>query len=95
MPPKTPKAPKTRAAAPDPPAPAPAPVLYVRGVAPDIIAALDAMVTARRAELGAAATDNATRRAAASLSRNDVLVDIITDAVKARAAVTSSGSSGT
>lgn len=80
MAPKTPKAPKARAPEPSPPPP----VLYVRGVAPDIIAALDAMVSARRAELGAAATDNATRRAAASLSRNDVLVDIITDAVKAR-----------
>lgn len=66
--------------------PAPAGVLYVRGVSAETIAALDAWVAERRAELSAAATDAATRRIAGSLSRNDLLVDIIEGAVKAHGA---------
>ncbi len=78
---------KRRAAkAPDPsPSPSPPPVLYVRNVAPDTIAALDAWVLACRAELGASANDTASKRVAAAFSRNDLLVDIIEAAVKARA----------
>lgn len=67
------------------PAPSPPPVLYVRNVSPETIAALDAWVAARRAELGATATDTASKRVAAAFSRNDLLVDIIEAAVKARA----------
>lgn len=63
----------------------PAPVLYIRNVSPETIAALDSWVASRRAELGAAATDTASRRVAAAFSRNDLLVDIIEAAVKARA----------
>ena len=55
--------------------------LHVRGVPLAVVHGLDAMVEARRAELEAKATDSLTRRFAASLSRNDIIVDILTGAV--------------
>ena len=80
----TPKA--KRRAPPAAPSPPPASVFYVRGASPDTIAALDTWVAERREELGAAATDTASRRIAASFSRNDLVLDIIAAALKARAA---------
>lgn len=61
------------------------PVLYIRGPTPETIAALDAWVAERRAELASSASDTASRRTAASFSRNDLVLDIIAAALKARA----------
>ena len=55
--------------------------LHVRGVPLAVVAGLDALVDQRRAELEAKATDTLTRRFAASLSRNDIIVDILAAAV--------------
>ena len=82
----TPRAKRTPKAAPPVETPATTGVLYVRNVPTPTIAALDAWVAARREELSAAATDTASRRTAASFSRNDLLADIIDAAVRARAA---------
>lgn len=55
--------------------------LHVRGVPLAVVKGLDVIVEARRAELEAKATDSLTRRFAASLSRNDIIVDLLTEAV--------------
>jgi len=55
--------------------------LLTRGVPLAVVAALDAMVEARRIELLARATDSASRRVATSFSRNDLVVDILSEAV--------------
>lgn len=81
---------KRRAAKTPDPSPDPPPVLYVRNVERATIAALDAWVLARRAELSASANDTASKRVAAAFSRNDLLVDIIEAAVKARASESAS-----
>jgi hypothetical protein len=56
--------------------------LHVRGVPLAVVKGLDAIVETRRAELEAKATDSLTRRFAASLSRNDIIVDILSAAVE-------------
>lgn len=75
---KGPRAPKN---APQEPADVPTTALHVRGVPLAVVHGLDAMVEARRKELEAKATDSLTRRFAASLSRNDIIVDLLTEAV--------------
>ena len=55
--------------------------LLTRGVPLAVVAALDAMVEARRVELLARANDSASRRVATSFSRNDLVVDILSEAV--------------
>lgn len=68
------------------PPPNPSPVIYVRNATPQTVASLDAWVAERRAEINAAATDTATRRIAASFSRNDLVLDIIATALARREA---------
>lgn len=82
----TPRAKRTPKAPPPVETPATTGVLYVRNVPVQTIAALDEWVAARREELAAVATDTASRRTAASFSRNDLLADIVDAAVRARAA---------
>lgn len=78
---KTRKRPKTK----DSPETAPdaSTALHIRGVPIAVVEGLDAMVDARRAELLSRATDALSRRVAASLSRNDLIVDLLSDAVSA------------
>lgn len=74
---KTPKSPKNEA----PEASSDVTALHIRNVPLSVVAGLDAMVERRRAELEARAVDALTRRFAAALSRNDVIVDILSEAV--------------
>ena len=82
----TPRAKRTPKAAPPVETPPTTGVLYVRNVPVPIIVLLDMWVAERREELAAVATDTASRRTAASFSRNDLLADIIDAAVRARGA---------
>lgn len=84
---KTPKSPKLEA----PEASSDVTALHIRNVPLSVVAGLDAIVEARRAELEARAVDALTRRFAAALSRNDVIVDILSEAVAARSSSTSKG----
>lgn len=56
--------------------------LLTRNVPPEVMAWLDARVEQHRAELAAKATDALTRRFAGAYSRNDLIVDLLTDAMK-------------
>lgn len=60
--------------------------LFVRCRDRSTVDKLDEWVAQRRAELSAAATDAATRRIAASFSRNDLVLDLIDEALMARKA---------
>jgi len=78
--------PRTKRRVPPAAAPPSSAVLYVRGASRETVAALDAWVADRRAELSTSAGDTASRRIAASFSRNDLVLDIIAEALRARAA---------
>lgn len=57
--------------------------LLTRNVPLDVVAWLDARVEQQRAALAAKATDALSRRFAGSYSRNDLVVDLLVDAMNA------------
>jgi hypothetical protein len=65
--------------------------VLTRNVPLDVLDWLEERLLERRNELAAKATDAHSRRAASSYSRNDLVVDILSDAMRAARATKSPG----